>query len=600
MPTQIITNYFKLHNVKQFRESINETANSVYYVFAGRSLPYSAGDITVDQIVNTEDSTNYNTQENIVFGKRVGANNVCVSTNRFNWTANTIYTPYRNDVVLEGTQYYVCVNAASIYHIFKCLDNNSNAVSSSKPDASQTSPDDEFYSTADGYIWKYMYSVDATVFNNFATSDYMPVVANGQVVANATSGSIDVITVPFRGSHYNTTLSNTFISTDIRVGGNPVKYNIVPTASANNLFYQSSFIYIASGTGAGQGRKIVDYVVVANTKTITIETAFNTVPSTDSVYEITPSVLILGDGDDAVARAIVNTSISNSIYQVQIINRGRNYTYATAEVLGNTGGVSNNAVLNVVMGPKGGHGSDPEYELGSSVLVISSKFSNNEIGTIPTENDFRTIGLIKDPLFANVGLTVNSIGGSFLIGENVIQANTLATGKVTEFDAISSVAITNVSGVFIPGKTITGTTSNSTANVVSFNINGKSKGFDTFDQRARFAFRQLSDTHKQDEFVYQTAANGAFSANGYFHSQEGSVNVGTGLFEGNLYLTHVRGTLNTGNTLVGNTSGAVATLLFKYPPDLSRGSGEIIYVENLNAVTRSNNQSETVKIILKF
>ena len=600
MSTQIITNYFKLHNVKQFRESINETANSVYYVFAGRSLPYSAGDIEVQEITNTEDSTSYNTQENMVFGKRVSANDVCVSTDRINWTANTVYTPYRNDVVLEGTSYYVSVNAASVYHIFKCLDNNSNAVSTSKPDASQTAPNDEFYSTSDGYVWKYMYSLDSTIFNKFATINYMPVVANGQVVANASSGSIDVITVPFRGSNYDTTLTSTFITTDIRVGGNPLKYNIANTASSNNLFYQSSFIYIASGTGAGQGRKIVDYVVVANTKTITLDEAFSTVPSVDSVYEITPSVLITGDGSNATARAIVNTSLSNTIYQVQIINRGRDYTYATAEVVGNTGGVSNSAVLNVVMGPKGGHGSDPEYELGSSALVISSKFSNNETGTIPTENDFRTIGLIKDPLYANVGLTVSSISGSFLIGENIIQANTLATGTVTEFDAISTVAITAVSGVFIAGKTITGVTSNSTANVTSFNINGKSKGFDTFDQRARFAFRQVSGTLTHDEFVYQTAANGAFSANGHFHSQEGSVNVSSGLFEGNLYLTHIKGTLNTGNTLVGNTSGAVATLLFKYPSDLTKGSGEIIYVENLNSVTRSNNQSETVKIILKF
>lgn len=600
MSTQIITNYFKLHNVKQFRESINETANSVYYVFAGRSLPYSAGDVEVQEITNTEDLTSYNTQENMVFGKRVSANDVCVSTNRINWTANTIYTPYRNDTVLEGTSYYVSVNAASVYHIFKCLDNNSNAVSTSKPDASQTAPNDEFYSTSDGYVWKYMYSLDSNIFNKFATINYMPVVANGQVVANASSGSIDVITVPFRGSHYNTTLTSTFSNTDIQIGGSRVKFNIASTASSNNQFYQSSFIYIASGPGAGQGRKILDYIVSGNTKTITIEKEFSTVPTVDSVYEITPSVLILGDGDGAVARAIVNTSLSNTIHQVQIINRGKNYTYATAEVQGNTGGVSNSAVLNVVMGPKGGHGSDPEYELGSSALVISSVFSNNETGTIPTENDFRTIGLIKDPLYANVGLTVNSISGSFSIGENIIQANTLATGKVTEFDAISTVAITAVSGVFIAGKTITGVTSNSTANVTSLNINGKSKGFDTFDQRARFAFRQVSDTFTQDEFVYQTAAEGAFSANGYFHSQEGSVNVSSGLFEGNLYLTHVRGTLNTGNTLVGNTSGAVATLLFTYPPDLTRGSGEVIYVENLNPVTRSNNQSETVKIILKF
>jgi hypothetical protein len=50
MATKTITDYFKLHNVKQFRESINETANSVYYIFAGRHLPYANGDSSTETV----------------------------------------------------------------------------------------------------------------------------------------------------------------------------------------------------------------------------------------------------------------------------------------------------------------------------------------------------------------------------------------------------------------------------------------------------------------------------------------------------------------------------------------------------------------------
>jgi hypothetical protein len=58
--------------------------------------------------------------------------------------------------------------------------------------------------------------------------------------------------------------------------------------------------------------------------------------------------------------------------------------------------------------------------------------------------------------------------------------------------------------------------------------------------------------------------------------------------------------LNTGNTLVGQSSGASANLLFAYPPDLVQNSGEVIYFENESPISRSNSQSETIKIILQF
>ncbi len=598
MTTKIITNYFRLHNVKQFRESINETANSVYYVFTGRHLPYANGDSTTESVINSVNEHLYTAYDEMLFGKRVSASDVCAVAPRYSWAPNTVYSAYRSNEDLTDKAYYVCVNASSSYHIFKCLDNNGNTASLYQPEVTQTSPDDDFYSTADGYVWKYMYSVDASTFNKFATADYMPVIANNQVVGNSINGSIDVIIVTTKGSNYDSYLSNTFNVSDIRVGGNALRYNLANSASANSGFYKNSFIYIKQGTGFGQGRKIVDYNVSANSKLITLESSFDTTPDVTSVYEITPAVLITGDGEGATARALVNSSSGNSIYQIEILTRGNNYTYATAEVLGNTGGVQNNAVLTIMLGPKGGHGADPEYELGASALCISATFANTESGSIPTENDFRTIGLIKDPLYANVELTVSSLTGNFTIGEVVTQSNTQATGVVTEFDAIDTLAVSNVNGVFVTGYTITGSTSGSTGNLVSYKISGKVKNFNTFDQRHRYTYQEIIGSLANDEQVYQTFSNGAYSANAYVHS---AVAVSG---SGNLYLTHVRGTLNTANTLIGteNSGGgeASANLIFYYPPDLVVGSGEVLYVENRSPISRANTQSETVKLILQF
>jgi hypothetical protein len=584
--TQLITNYFRLHNVKQFRESINETANSTYYVFTGRHTPYVGGVVPI--IPNSVDNTLYTPYDEMVFGKRVTINDVMTVVPRHNWTSGEVYTPYRSSSNLVSQPFYVCVNATSEYHVFKCLDNNGGANSTAQPTRSQTDPDDEYYSTQDGYVWKYMYSFDSTTFNKFATQDYIPVAVNANVAGNAVSGAIDVVTVSYRGSHYNTYLTGTFTSPDLRVGGNPLYYNIADTASSSSNFYNGSYLYITSGTGQGQGRRIVNYTVLGGSKTVEIDSAFTTNPDTTSVYEITPYVIITGDGSNAIARAIVNTSAANTISQIEIISRGSGYTYASAIVTGNTGGVQNAAILSVVMGPKGGHGSDPEYELGASSLMLSVKFNTSEGATIPTYNGYRSIGVIKDPLFANVEITFDSLTGAFTIGENVQQANSLATGIVTSFDGLNTLGLTNVYGTFLGGEVVTGADSSATCNAISYQINGQAKSFTTFDQRRRYSYTLLSATQFiANEPIYQTDIR---LANAIFHGSTAS----------NLYLTHLKGTINTGNNIVGVTSGASANVTTAYPPDIVVGSGEVIYLENLNPITRSNNQSETIKIILSF
>jgi len=591
MSTQQITNYFRLHNVKQFQESISEVANSVYYVFAGKSTPYSAGDATIPAIIKSDKETYYDPYDNMVFGKRVIPSSVAVVAPRYNWTAGTKYNAYRGNEDLSTKQYYACVNTGSTYAVFKCLDNFGNSASTIPPDPTQTGPNDEYYSTSDGYVWKYMYEVDATIFNTYATTQYLPILANNDVVANAVPGAIEVYSITYPGSNYNTFLSNNFTSADLRVGGSTVTYNIANNAVNSVNFYKDSFIYLASGPGAGQGKKIVDYQVLGSLKTITIESAFTTPPTAATTYEITPSVLISGDGRNAIARAIVNTSSSNSIVRIEVLSRGNNYSYATATVVGNTGGVSNAASIIPILGPKGGHGSDPAYELGGTALCISVSFANTETGTIPVANDYRQIGLIKDPLFANVVITTLNLSGSFVVGETVTQANTGATGVVSSWDSISALQLTNVNGIILTGNTtvnyLRGGSSNTTASVSTYQVGGASKNFNTFDQRHRYTFNPISGVFIQDEQVFQTDIQ---LANAFFHSNSAST----------LSLTNQRGNLNTGNTIIGQQSSASANLLFHYPPDLIVGSGEVLFLENQYPISRSNSQTETVKLILQF
>ena len=135
MSIQQITNYFRLHNVKQFQESVSEVANSVYYVFAGKSTPYSAGDATIPAIINSDKETFYDPYENMVFGKRVTPSSVVVVAPRYDWTSNTKYIAYRGDMDLTDKQYYACVNTGATYAVFKCLDNFGNSASLESEDS---------------------------------------------------------------------------------------------------------------------------------------------------------------------------------------------------------------------------------------------------------------------------------------------------------------------------------------------------------------------------------------------------------------------------------------------------------------------------------
>lgn len=585
--TTLIPSYLKTHVATQLKESLTEAANTVYYVFAGKHTAFANGSIPTPQ--DSYQTTLYDAYNNMVFGKRVGDNDVSLLVPKIEWASNTVYTSYDSNTAMYGENFFVAVEGASQRDIFKVLDNNMGVPSTTAPDVSETSPSDEYYQTADGYVWKYMYSVSDAVWDKFVTDEYMPVGSNTQVEGNAVSGSIDVIRVVYGGSNYNATYDGQFSSDQLLIGGNPLLYSIGTTASANNDFYTDSCIYITTGSGAGQLRKITDYNGAY--RRITVNAAFTTALSNTSQYEIRPAVDIDGDGTGASARCTVDSGSGNSVSTVEIITKGSGYSYATLTVRANTSGVSNTATLRPIVSPPGGHGANAALELGAVAVGIGITFANTESGLIPTENDFRTIGVLKDPLFANVQLSLNaaSISGTFTVGGTLTQANTNATGVITTFEG-ATLYVTNVAGEFVTGKEVyqaNSTANVATANVLTYEINTVSKNFDTFDQRFRYVVDYISGTFQADEAVYQ---NNIVLANGVFHSNNST----------HLTLTNVKGVMNAEETIVGVTSGAIANVQGRVEPDLVKYSGEVLYLENVEPVSRSNSQSEQIKIVLKF
>lgn len=411
------TKLFNVRNSLTFYSPLRNISNSQFYVFTARHTPASSAYPVA--ITDSVKETEYDLYEKLIFGKQINPEDVVPMIDRYDWVSGTVYAMYDDqDPLLYTKNFFVVSQESGNYHVFKCLYNVKGIASTAQPLFSQTSADDESYTTADGYRWKYMYTISSADYAKFTTALYVPVTPNTSVTSFASNGSIDSIIVDQQGSSYYSFGNGAF--TSISVGGNTLLHAI-NTGSSNNNFYTGSAIYIASGSGAGQVKEITSYTISGNQYLVGVASAFNPQPDLTSAFTIAPNVKILGDGSGASAIAVVNTT-SKAISRVDMIKSGNNYSYANVSIIGNTGLISaNSAVVRAVISPRGGHGSNVVAELNANKVGISVTFSNSESGNISVHNDYSTIGVIQAPLFANTEITFNTATGSPQAGETVVQ-----------------------------------------------------------------------------------------------------------------------------------------------------------------------------------
>jgi hypothetical protein len=591
MSNTYITQSFKLNSSLQFLESFNEPANNMYFMFAGRHLPW---DNDARPPLPNESTKGLVTDiwDNMMYGKNITPNDVVPVTRRIDWVSNTVYTAYTDDVPnLFDTNFYVVAQDGTTYKVFKCLDNNSGSRSTIKPTTAVASDID--YMTSDGYRWKWMYTITEDQWNKFATAAFVPVIPNANVTANAVSGSIDVIKVTNGGANYNSYHDGSFQA--VSIGGDSTRYQIDVTAASNADFYINNAIQVMSGAGAGQVRRILDYTVTGQTKIVVVDSPFNPVPAASDLYEISPLVRIVGDGEGATARAIVNPA-TNSISRVLVVNRGTGYTWANAIITANTGFIGNTtpqpANVVVIMPPVGGHGANAYSELGVKGVTVAVSFNSaDSSNNIVDQNDIRTFGIIQDPLFSNVVVNISGIIGSYTAGERVIQANTNASGFVSTANS-TVLGLTSVRGYFNSGFVITGQTSNATATA------GMITGPTTyFDQTYNVTVDIEDGVYALDEIVTQGS---------HMSARVSSVTQISGATY-RVQLTNVRGIINLTDdatdveqTLVGFDSDVEGSVTAVKKGDLVRPTGSVIFVDNVAPIAKVNNQTETVRLTLEF
>lgn len=198
----IVTNNFRIYSANQFIESFTEPSPTNMYLFIGRPQPWS-----VDSAPETPFDNEMNMSQiwdDMMSLKRIQSSNIRPAIVRRNWASNVVYDEYRHNYSIENPAYSGATNLydSSFYvvndelKVYKCISNNRNSPSTVQPTGTSL----QIFTTADGYRWKYMYSVSVSDAQAFATSAFIPVVTDPLVQAVAVAGAIHHVHVSYGGS----------------------------------------------------------------------------------------------------------------------------------------------------------------------------------------------------------------------------------------------------------------------------------------------------------------------------------------------------------------------------------------------------------------
>lgn len=235
MPS-LVTDNFRVFAAEQFIESLEEPYDnsdnpeadssaaaqnyrSKIYLFIGRSQDwtlerYSGQSAVTEQAPpDAYDSFNDSNEvyDDMIAVKRIKSTDVSKVIKRLTWKTGIKYDMYKNDYTstnlslnghsnLYESQSYV-VN--SNFQVYKCI---YNGISPTYPQgrASTVEPSGNsttiIESNADGYRWKYMYTINISDYIRFVSSDFMPVRVDTTVAAAAVDGAVEQLIIDNRGS----------------------------------------------------------------------------------------------------------------------------------------------------------------------------------------------------------------------------------------------------------------------------------------------------------------------------------------------------------------------------------------------------------------
>ena len=386
---------------------------------------------------------------------------------RYNWSSGTFYSAYDDTQVGNTNAYYVINANQQVYMVLRASVSATGTAVASTIEPTGNTTGTPF-KTSDGYVWKFMYSISATDANKFQSANFIPVKSIPFTNVNSSVAEVEQKAVQ-----------------DAAVHGQIIGYGI-------------------ESAGAG--------------------------------YSSAPTLTVQGNGSNAAATAtisggqVVKVEVADSSdASLKIANFGSGYDYANVEVSG--GSPTKPVKVRPILANSGGLGNDATVDFKASAIMFNAKPTGTETLDFVIGQDFRQVGLLKNP-------QVDSAGHG---GNGVSTAFTASTGR-----ALKALNFSAVNTAFGEDKTILGVTSGAKAFI------DKDSGNSVF-------YHQNDDT-------------------GFKSFQAGET---------------VQETDGTGEGVL-DSAGAFETTF-----EVNPHTGELLYIDNRSAVTRSADQTEDIKIVIQ-
>jgi len=497
--TAIITEKFRQHNAGQFYESFTEASASTYYLFIGKATSFTTGTTggsdTAPPTPTDGPGEEFYVWDDMIAGKKITSSYVSYAIPRRNWANGTTYDQYHHNVNSSNAATSGATNIydstfyfmTTDFRVYKVLDNNGGTAYSGSAPTSESTAPFEL----GGYVLQYIYSLTASEIDKYLSTDFIPISTDSTVSAAATDGIISSLKIT-AGSSYT-----------------------------NGTYYAAVY---GDGTSAGTSSGAIMRITVAS----------NSIAS----FGLTA-------GTDTTIHA------GGAGYTYGTVNLASGYTFSdaaltTASAIGGSGGS-----VDVIISPKGGHGSDAVKELGGHYVMMNATLAQAEGDDITTANDFRRVGLVIDPydygtttvatastFRQTYALKLTSTSGTFDVDEKISQTSTSAIGKVVEWDSSNNIL---------------------------------------YYQQERFGDYGTNGT--TGAYVAFSGANEVTGAtSGAYGTPDASADSAV--------------TLSGGNTITFTDGYA--------NPELAVDSGNIIYIENRKPISRASDQTEDIKLIIEF
>tara|TARA_Y100000385_G_scaffold146836_1_gene152447 strand:- start:6725 stop:8077 length:1353 start_codon:yes stop_codon:yes gene_type:complete len=363
----IVTDALKRQIASDFFEQFTSDTKK-YYIGVGRSEQWDSSD-TVPTPVNTPTEIS-GFRDGLQSVKKVTGTSLVVPRN--NWSSGRIYSQYDDQQGGYPTNpYYVMTDNNQVYI---CLETGRNVVGIAQPSTIEpTGSNNDSFRTADGYVWKFIFTVSAERGNDFMSSNFMPVQLQAATDSNSTG--IQLKQLEIQGA----AVAGEILSCIITNGG--AGYTSVPSVTI-------------AGTGSGA---LVDATI------------------------------------DSATGQLVRLRMRDSGASAQI--QGSGYTSASVVITGG-GSPSLNATARAVLGPDSGIGRDSREDLKSTSIMFHAPLLGTDSDFI-TDQDFRQVGLVRDPLTPN-GAVFNDTTGNALYNMSLSSIVTSFTKDKTIEGATST------------------------------------------------------------------------------------------------------------------------------------------------------------------